>query len=192
LPHYYFDIETTGLDPQRDEIITIQFQKIAIDSGRPEEPLTILKSWQQGLNEKKIIEQIYPIILTSNPFCFVPVGNNLNFEFNFLATKFNKYFGLNINPFYFHSRPHIDLKPVMILLNGGRFKGYHLLLNKSGKGADVPKWYQKKDFKKIIQYIEDEAKAFTDFYTNVHNTMFNHELRRVISQSVIKGIDEFV
>jgi len=174
MPHYYFDIETTGLDPEKDQILTIQFQKIAIDSGAPEEPLTILKSWEN--NEKQIIKEIFPKLTTENPFSFVPVGNNLNFEFKFLASKLNKYFDMNIGSPFFHSRPYIDLKHVMILLNRGRFKGYHLILNKSGNGSDVPKWYQSKEYKKIIKYIKTEAKSFTKFYACFNNLIGQRDL----------------
>ena len=190
MPHYYFDIETTGLDPDKDKILTIQFQKIAIDSGAPEEPLTILKSWEK--NEKQIIKEFFPKLITGNPFRFVPVGNNLNFEFKFLAAKLNKYFDMDIGSSFFHSRPYIDLKHVMILLNRGRFKGYHLILNKSGNGSDVPKWYQTKEYQKIIKYVTNEAKSFTKFYTNIHNLIFNKELHHLTFHKLDKEIDEFV
>lgn len=180
MPHYYFDIETTGLDPDKDEIITIQFQRIVLDNGRPDEPLTILKSWDKRSNEERIVIEIVKLIMSANPWKFVPVGNNLNFEFRFLLSKIKKYTDTIIDPLYFHSRPHIDLKHVMILLNGGRFKGYHLFLKKMESGANVPVWYQNKEFLKIIQYIEMEAEAFTNFYSNAHNLMFNENSRRLL------------
>jgi len=192
MPHNYFDIETTGLDPERDEIISIQYQKISLDSGHPEEELKILKSWDQESNEKKIVEEIAPLLMSSNPFSFVPVGNNLNFEFRFLAEKIKKYQGIDVDPCYFHSRPYIDLKPVMILLNGGRFKGYQHILNKKSSGASVPEWYKKKQFEEIVQYIVDEASAFTSFYSNVYQLMFNPELRHVVFNSSNWRVDDFV
>jgi len=192
MPHSYFDIETTGLDPKKDKIISIQHQKISVDSGHPEEELKILKSWDQESNEEKIVEEITPSLMSSNPFSFVPVGNNLNFEFRFLAEKIKKYQGIDIDPGYFHSRPHIDLKPVMILLNGGRFKGYHHILNKSTSGALIPKWYKEKQFEEIVRYIVDEASAFSNFYSNVYQLMFNPHLKNVIFNSNNWRIDDFV
>lgn len=191
MPHNYFDIETTGLDPKKDEIITIQFQKIAIEDGKPEEPLTILKNWEKDSSERVIVSQIAPLLMSTNPFNFVPVGNNLDFEFRFLATKIKNYFGINLGSEYFHSRPYIDLKPLMILLNGGRFKGYHLILNKSHEGYNVPIWYQSKEYDKIIEYVKNEALAFTSFYTNVHNLMFDNNLRQMIFNHNGR-IDDFV
>jgi len=180
MPHYYFDIETTGLDPEKDEIITIQFQKVLLENGKADEPLTILKSWEKGCNEEKIINEIAKLITLPNPWKFVPVGNNLHFEFKFLLSKIKMYTDIKIDPLYFHSRPHIDLKHVLILLNGGRFKGYHLYLNKLQSGASVPIWYQNKEYLKIIEYIKMEASAFTDFYTNIITHIFNHQVGRII------------
>ena len=191
MPHNYFDIETTGLDPEKDKIITIQYQKISLDSGHPEEELKILKSWDQESNEQKIVEEITPLLMSSNPFSFVPVGNNLNFEFRFLAEKIRKYQSIDIDPGYFHSRPHIDLKAVMILLNGGRFKGYHHILNKKNSGASIPIWYKEKKFEEIIQYIIDEASTFTRFYSNVYQLMFNPQLRQITFNSSWR-MDDFV
>src|SRR3989338_2896323 len=35
MANYYLDIETTGLDPQKDKVITIQFQELDRSSGDP-------------------------------------------------------------------------------------------------------------------------------------------------------------
>lgn len=189
MPHYYLDVETTGLNPNKDEIITIQYQKIALDTGSPEDSLKVLKQWKDPEGEKGIIGKILPLITSTNPFQFVPVGNNLNFEFAFIASKIRKYFKLDIDPLYFHSRPHIDLKPVMILLNGGRFKGYHHILNKVGNGSSVPNWFRNQEYDKIMDYVLDEAGAFTSFYTKVHQLMFNKDLKDIVFNT---RIDDFV
>jgi RNase_H superfamily len=180
LPHYYFDIETTGLDSEKDQIITIQFQKILFGDGTPEEPLTILKCWEYDGREEKMLNEIAPLIMANNPFKFVPVGNNLNFEFKFLLSKISKHLKIEMDPLYFHSRPHIDLKHVMILLNGGRFKGYNLFLKKIESGINVPCWYHNKDYLRITKYIEMEAEAFTNFYNYVVMQIFSPELGHLI------------
>jgi hypothetical protein len=191
VPHYYFDIETTGLDCENDEIITIQFQKILLENGKPEEPLRILKSWDYEGSEGKMLGEIAPLIMARNPFKFVPVGNNLNFEFKFLLTKIARYLKIEIDPLYFHSRPHIDLKHVMILLNGGRFKGYHLILQKIASGENIPIWYHNREYLKITEYIEMEAQAFANFYANVHALIFNREARRLLLNR-LEGAEKYV
>jgi hypothetical protein len=55
----------------------------------------------------------------------------------------------------------------MILLNDGRFKGYHLILKKLQSGSSIPLWYTNQEYSKIIDYVQMEAKAFTEFYFRV-------------------------
>jgi len=186
LPHYYFDIETTGLNSNKDKIISIQFQKILLHNGKPDAPLTILTSWSEGSSEFDILNQIVPLITSPNPWRFVPVGNNLNFEFKFLLSKIASYFDFKIDPLFFHSRPYIDLKHVMVLLNRGRFKGYNLFLKKIESGVKIPTWYQNKEYLKIVEYIKMEAEAFTDFYSNISMIMFNHDLRQIMLRREIQ------
>ena len=181
MPHYYFDIETTGLDPEEDEIITIQTQKIAVDTGEPLGKLNIISSWEYG--EEAIVKEIATIVMNPNLWDFVPVGNNLLFEFKFLENKINKYLKTTVDLEFFFSRPHIDIKPLMILANGGRFKGYHLVLNKNGSGARVPEWYRNDEYDKIIEYVKAEAESFTNFYSKLAKLMLN---------SFNKRIDEYV
>jgi len=191
LPPYYFDIETTGLDPENDHILTIQYQKIGLASGKPEGPLTILKSWKDDKGEEGIIEKIIPLVMSTNPFSFVPIGNNLNFEYKFLVSKINHYKKLDVDVSYFHNRPSIDLKPVMVLLNGGRFKGYNLILNKSCSGSSVPQWYVKREFDKIIEYVIDETTKFTTFYYKIYHLMFDGTLKNnVLNHN--RRLDDYV
>ena len=112
-------------------------------------------------------------MLVKNEWEFVPVGNNLTFEFKFLAKKFNQYLSLDINVEHFVTRPHIDIKPVMILANGGKFKGCHLVLGKKGTGANIPIWYNEKNHEKIIEYIENEADCFLQFLSVAQLTLGN-------------------
>lgn len=50
---HYFDIETNlegreKPDPIKDKIVTIQYQPFWDDTGKPKEPLNILKSWESS------------------------------------------------------------------------------------------------------------------------------------------------
>jgi len=56
LVEHYFDIETTGLDPERDKVITIQTQRLVGRTGEPIDEVNILKEWESS--EKEIIYKL--------------------------------------------------------------------------------------------------------------------------------------
>ena len=74
--------------------------------------------------------------------------------------------------------------------HGGRFKGYHLILNKAGSGSSVPKWYNNKEYDKIIEYVIDETTSFTNFYNKIFHSMF-HDLKNNIFNHN-RRLDDFV
>ena len=53
--NYYFDIETTGLDPKKDKIITIQYQELDRFTGKAIGKLVILKEWESS--EREILQK---------------------------------------------------------------------------------------------------------------------------------------
>ena len=55
MANYYFDIETTGLDPEKCKIITIQFQELDSFSGEAKGELIILKVRESS--EREILEK---------------------------------------------------------------------------------------------------------------------------------------
>lgn len=163
--YYYFDIETTGVNEHLDKIITIQYQRVDINTGKPLEDLTILKEWEDNSSEEKIVEQIKPLI-TSNIWDFVPIGASLNFECKFLKSKFKKYFDFDFSVADFMDRPKIDLGLIGVILNGGEFYGSSLgnFSRKMEKGAVVPIFYEKKEYENIISYIENETEAYLEIW----------------------------
>jgi hypothetical protein len=99
------DIETVPLeayngkhqwsdDPSKSKIISIQFQPLDWKTGKPVAKLTILKEWEGGSSERIIVEQFRKIYNVDNIWGFIPVGNNLTYEYRFLECKFAQYFGL--------------------------------------------------------------------------------------------------
>ena len=157
MPAYYLDIETTGLDPTTHSIITVQYQELERYTGKPKGGLRILKSWES--DEHDMLEEFVRDtgINPRNRFGFIPVGYNLAFENKFLHPRL----GINITEF-----PHVDLHHTAIIMNHGEFVGSGLdkMTGKPHSGSPIPDWYRAGQYDKIIQYIEEEATAFCDFY----------------------------
>ena len=162
MPNYYLDIETTGLEPVENKIITIQWCEIERHTGKKIGDVNILKEWESS--EKEILEEFVDLTKMTDPypFTFIPIGYNLGFEHKFLSYRsdFHKTFPVEIN-----TRPHIDLHQLAILLNGGEFKGTKLndFTNKPSDGKLIPIWYEDKEFDKIEEYIKKETDEFIEF-----------------------------
>ncbi|NYZ77655.1 hypothetical protein H0O02_05085 [Candidatus Micrarchaeota archaeon] len=171
MARYYLDIETHSRssrpNPVLDEIITIQFQQIDA-YGEPVGGLQILKSWESS--EEQIVKQFYARFMQNRkPWDFIPVGFNLNFEFDFFRFKFAKYLGTRMSESDFHGMPYIDLKHLAVLLNNGEFKGSSLdkFSSKPCNGSVIKEYYENRNYAAIEDYIAVEAKSFIDFYRRI-------------------------
>jgi hypothetical protein len=169
MPEYYFDIETYSPEkkpnPDKDKIITIQVQQIDIKTGKPKSKLEILKEWESS--EKDIVITFYNKFKNSfeeiDVWQFVPVGYSLSYDFEFLISKFRSYIGKEFTSRFYYNRPYLDLKHVIVLLNG-EFKGASLDKSTSKKfsGAKIKEWYENKKFGEIELYIKNEAESFLE------------------------------
>ncbi len=171
MPEYYFDIETYSPgekpDPDSDKIITFQYQRMDIRTGKPIGQLIILKEWESS--EETIVKTIHNQFFNPelSPWNFIPIGFGLHYEWEFLISKFNKYLQRKITSRELHySRPHIDMKSVLVLLNGGSFKGASLenFSNKPmGENKKIKEYYEQKNYDAIVKYIENEAGSAMEF-----------------------------
>jgi len=159
--NYYLDIETTGLKPETNKIITIQYQELDSITGEAVGQLKILKAWESS--EKEILCE-FNKLLTTNVWDFVANGYNLKFEHDFLYTR-SIANGFDY-PIDLLSRPVVDLHPIGIMMNGGVFKGSGLdkISGKSGKGSDCLEAYNMGAYNKVEEYIIQEAKAYINLY----------------------------
>ena len=87
LPLYYFDLETTGDDPQQDRIVTVQYQRLA-DDLTPGGAFQIVAEWEWG--EKQVIQTALDRGILEPTWDFVPVGNRLRFDLTFLIERATK------------------------------------------------------------------------------------------------------
>lgn len=160
---YYLDIETTGLNPEEDKIITLQYQQLDKE-GNPVGDLIILKEWEIG--EEGIIKKFLPVF---KKWEFIPVGMNLSFDFRFLLKKIEEHTGRIIDYAELSNMPHLDIKPVLVLINNGNFKGAKLsnFTDKGQNGIVIPTYYFNKEYQKIIIYIERESEEFIKFYKHL-------------------------
>ncbi|MCJ7605090.1 MAG: hypothetical protein MUO19_03540, partial [Dehalococcoidales bacterium] len=161
MPEYYFDIETCcrGEKPDyaNDEIIAITYQPVDNRNGKPKGPLTVLKAWETS--EQEILERIYPLFNPDYSWGFVPIGNNLSFDYTCLIYRYRHY-GTEIKAWkLFTERPSVDLKPFLVLFNGGSFKGSGLdnFTRKAHSGAKIIEWYDAGDYAAIEEYIRNET-----------------------------------
>ena len=162
MTNFYLDIETTGLNPIKDKIITIQYQELDRTTGEPISELKILREWESS--EKEIIEKflINTKIKSDYLFDFIPVGYNLGFVNSFLKSRMASN---NLKPLYILSRPFIDLRAIGILMNKGEFKGSGLdnLTKKLKLSDNIPFWYENKEYEKIISHVKNKTKEFIKF-----------------------------
>jgi len=160
--NFYLDIETTGLDADVDEILTIQYQELARSTGEAVGPLVVLKAWESS--EKGIIERFLneTSFLDAYDFSFIPVGYNLYFEHKFLKRRAEVH---GLPEIDILSKPFIDLRAIGILMNRGEFRGSGLsdITGKVGNGRMVPVWFDSGDYDRIVDYIEMEAREFVRF-----------------------------
>ena len=167
---FYLDIETTGLNPEKCEIITIQFQELDRWTGEASGELIILKAWESS--EKEIIQKFIELsnILDFNDFSFVSHGYNLGFEHKFLMKR-SEIHGLPKIDIL--GSPFVDLRHIGILMNNGEFKGSGLdkITGKTGSGFDGLEMYGFEDYKAIEEYIRQEAKAYIKFHAWLRKKM---------------------
>lgn len=164
MAQFYFDIETTGFDPKKDEIITAQIQELD-QEGNAKDVLQIYSSW--NFSEKEIVVIMHEKLTKLGNWGFVPVGTNLIFDLTFLWEKFKKYNleAPSLSQWLF-DHPLIDIKYTLVIANNLNFKGSGLdnMTKKKTDGRNVPIWYSEKKYNLIEDYIRQETESFLEFF----------------------------
>jgi len=171
----FLDIETTGLDYVKDEIITIQLR----DGNYP---IEIFKSWES--DEKTILENFVNrlVEIQKSEFTWCVGFSTLTFDIPFLMSRCSHY---NIETpkklieIFYRNLAHCDLKQILLPNNQWKFKGlnwdYCLKIfghpTKVGFGNQIPIWFKEREYEKIISYIESEFQPMSSLYWELRNKM---------------------
>jgi len=178
LPLYYFDIETTGVEPGINMLLTIQYAKLSRDL-EPESDLTILKVWEFGSERDLIKFFLEESRFFEDPFVFVPVGINLLYDMVFLYKRARLY-RLVDRPLtdILRDKAFIDLKPILVILNNCEFRGYNKFIDAhmitETRGQDIPVLYAKREHGAIVEYIKDEYQATLKVLKQVKELLAKH------------------
>jgi hypothetical protein len=168
LGEYYFDIETYSPgrepDPLTDKIIAIAYRRLRTEDGSPIGDLQILTEWNCG-SEKSLLAKFKEVFLTQRDFDFIPIGTNLyGFDLIAIMQKLNNYFGSNLGFRFLRDRPTLDIKPILVIMNGGDFRDYQIPLRGKKEPSRIREWYDAKDYPSILKYIQEEADIFFKGY----------------------------
>ena len=167
----FFDIETQGIDPFVDKVITVQV--------RYRGKTTIWKEWELG--EAKCIGDFFAFLDTVFRVETSFVGYNLlKFDVSFIDQRLRHLGAMNKERWQMlHSHLHwVDLYQ---LLGNAYYKAKHWYGSMAGakqetENAMVPDLYAKKDYATILKYIEGEMNSMETVYQGISKEPFYKEL----------------
>lgn len=183
MAEYYFDIETEGKNPEVHKIVTIQFQKLDTETGKPLDELQILKEWISS--EENILREFLAVSKFDSKdtheaeWNFVPIGENLiGFDLLFLRERLIEVLGVRLPlEWLIRRKAYLDIKPILIVWNRGYFKNFSLTKFMPYSGDMIPKWYKEEQFEKIIDYVRCEARTFLENYQRLKEEIPKIKLR---------------
>ena len=166
---FYFDIETTGIDSEKDKVITVQWSNLDFWNPQMAAPITILPEWESS--EENILKSAWNLLMEKNQWDFIPLGFNiLHFDLPFLFSRFRTVLGKDVS-YEFLDRPSLDLKGTFVMMNGGRFKGCNRFIRKNEAGSVIPEYYKRKEYAKIVNYIQNEVVAFHEAFSELRSRL---------------------
>ena len=176
MPITFFDIETTGLDPFKSKIITIQIRR----NGKT----IIFKEW--GLGEPEMIKSFFDFIEGIRGREEIFIGYNiLKFDVPFLVQRLHelKIFDERKWKILCYGLRWIDLYQLLgdAYYRFYRFGDWFKLAGMQTRvpGRDIPGLYARKKFDKIIEHAKNELKAMEIVYNKIVELPFYEELRRL-------------
>ena len=170
----FLDIETTGLNYNEHEIVTIQLQE---DNNLCE----IYKIWESS--EKEILEALMSRLLEiqKKGFSWCVGFNSLTFDIPFLISRcsfHNIETSIKLLEIFYRRLAHVDLRQILLPEHKWQFKGldwdYVLQLYgyppKKGSGSQIPIWFKEGEYQKIIDYIKSEFPPLVEIYWKIRKS----------------------
>ena len=65
---YYLDIETTGIDSEKDKVITVQWSNLDFWNPQMAAPITILPEWESS--EENILKSAWNVLMEKDQWGF--------------------------------------------------------------------------------------------------------------------------
>jgi len=172
----FFDMETTGFYPDRSEIITIQVR----EDGKN----TIWKAWDIG--EAGVINEFYrftnfKITRVNSKF----IGfNQLEYDLGFLTARMYELKLDDLAKVWERFNRHLAWIDLRQLLGESVGHFYEWRKHFTGKsygvsGQMIPIFYEKKEYTKIEEYIEDELEGFEEVFNAIKKEPFYLELQKL-------------
>jgi hypothetical protein len=163
LAEFYLNMERLGHNASQDRLLAIAFQELN-SLGQPVGELKVLTEWELG--EAALLREFLTILDLPRPWSFIPVGFDLKSAFEFFRRKVHLHLGQSLSLQTLYERlPTIDLLPLAILMNKGRFRGTTLAwLVGTTDRAPLALWYRQQQWSQIRDYLYQKQADFLNFY----------------------------
>lgn len=181
-----YDIETAGIDPLTDKLITIQYRR----EGRNH----IFKLWEYP-SEKDLIEGFLdewkniPRHLLRGGDYFVSFNFRLDGPFLFTRCLLNDLVGIpywrkHLWSFLIHGPAFVDVDQLLgdKLTSLEEWRRRFRLKPGSFKNSQIPHLYKQRRFEDIEEYVNDELEALEQLYHALCKEPFYEELEKMRSQ----------
>jgi hypothetical protein len=185
-----YDLETTGTDPFRHKIITIQYRrdgrnfvyKIWDYENEKELILNFLNDWKTIRRSRKLGGDLFVVynFKFDGPFLLTRCILNGIYE----VGEWSQYLWEDI----IHGPAILDLYQLLgdQLLPFAKVRGCLMGSYAEYKSADIPKFFERKEYEKIEKYVNDELCSLEKIYSAIIKEPFWKELQKLIK--LIEGI----
>jgi hypothetical protein len=163
LAEFYLNVERLGHNTSQDKLLAIVVQELN-SLGQPAGEQKVLSEWERG--ESAMLSEFLDILDLRHPWGFIPVGFDLISAFEFLRRKAHQCLGQSFSLQLLYERlPTIDLLPLAVLMNKGRFRGttFAWLVGTTDR-APLTLWYRHQQWHHIRDYLYWKQAYFLDFY----------------------------